>query len=82
MFAKGVNIFSPHEKAPKFVKGRLIIAIDDFFEWLEDESEDGGKQYIRTSDKYGDQLVFDIKTKKEDDDLLYASVDTYKPKGD
>lgn len=74
VFADGVNIFTPHQSAPKFVRGRLIISLDSFFEWCE-----ANPDYIRNSEKYGDQVVFDIKTKKDDEDALYLSVDTYKP---
>lgn len=42
IYPKGVVAFKPHEKAPSFVKGTVMITLPDLREWLNGE----GKQYL------------------------------------
>ena len=70
IYPKGILIFKPHEKAPDFVKGQVIINLEGFEAWLKDN-----EQYISKHDTYGPQIKFKLLNGK---DGLYLSVDTYK----
>lgn len=67
---QGLRTFKAHEKAPSFVKGTLLITIDEFTDWLkENESlltEYNGKKQLRC------QIL-------DSDKGLYLVVDTFKP---
>ena len=70
IYVKGVRIFTPHEKAPDFVKGSVIITPNELFQFLKEQEENfteyNGQKQLRC------QLL-------EGDKGLYLSVDTYKP---
>lgn len=72
VFPEGIALFNPHENAPDFVLGKMIISKDKLQEWLDNDGEqflhDGGK-------KYGQQLKLDILKSKSGD--VYVKVDTY-----
>ena len=67
VFIDGVNVFTPNEKAPDFVKASLVLIA-----WLKEND-----QHL-TEGKEGLELRTQIKESKQN--KLYASVDTFKPK--
>ena len=69
IYPKGLITFPPREGAPEFVKGKMIITLNDFVGWAKTQSE-----YYK--DYNGQkQLAFDIKV---GDKGLYFQLDTYK----
>jgi len=69
IYPKGLITFPPREGAPDFVKGKMIITLNDFVEWAKTQSE-----YYK--DYNGQkQLAFDIKV---GDKGIYFQLDTYK----
>jgi len=72
VFIDGVNVFTPGEKAPDFVKADLVINKEKLITWLQSNG-----QYLRDG-KYGKELRVQIKQSTQG--KLYASVDTFKPK--
>lgn len=51
IYPKGVRVFAPHEKAPKWVKGTVLITLDDLVQFAKDNplllTEYAGKQQLR-----------------------------------
>jgi len=39
IYPKGIMVFPPHEKAPSFVKGDVIISPNILFAWLKENAE-------------------------------------------
>jgi len=72
VFIDGVNVFTPNEKAPDFVKASLVINPTKLIAWLKEND-----QHL-TEGKEGLELRTQIKESKQG--KLYASVDTYEPK--
>ena len=72
VFIDGVNVFTPNEKAPDFVKASLVINPNKLIAWLKEND-----QHL-TEGKEGLELRTQIKESKQN--KLYASVDTFKPK--
>lgn len=72
IFVEGLNVFTPNENAPDFVKASMVINKEKFITWLQTNG-----QYL-SDGKYGTELRLQIKESKQG--KLYASVDTYKPK--
>lgn len=69
IFAEGISVFNPHEKAPEFVIANVKININKLNDWCV-ANED------KLTDYKGDaQLNLVIKEGK--DGKKYASVDTY-----
>jgi hypothetical protein len=76
VYPKGFRTFKPNENAPEFVKGSLIINVNEFKEWLEDFET---AQYF--SDYKGNpQLKLDIVETKDDKRLNFV-VNTFKKEG-
>lgn len=74
IYPKGVIIFKPEKGAPLFVKGRMVLSVDEFNEWANTQGQ-------HMSDYKGKrQLKFNILEGKNDDGL-YLELDTYKPQG-
>jgi len=71
IYPKGFVCFAKNEKAPDFVKGTIIITLEDFKEWVNGD----GKQYL-TDYKGKKQLKLQL-TEWEGRPSL--SVDTFKP---
>lgn len=69
IYPKGLRTFKPHDNAPDFVKGTLLITPNELIEWLKDNS-----QYL-TDYKGAKQLKCQILDGK---DGLYFQVDTWK----
>jgi len=69
VYVKGMRVFPPHENAPDFVKGSLIITPRELVEFLKTQKE------RFTEYKGMKQLKCQI---LEGDNGLYFMVDTYK----
>lgn len=69
IFPQGVRFFKPRQGAPDFVKGSMVITLDDLQAWLIDnpslQSEYNGKK----------QLKLDVLDGR---DGLYVTVNTYR----
>lgn len=74
-FPKGLRIFGPKENAPKFVKGQLIITLNDLIQYCKDNPE------LLTEYQGQKQLRLQILEKKDKTGLNLV-IDTYKPKSD
>ena len=72
VFIDGMNVFTPRENAPDFVKADVVINKEKLITWLQSNG-----QHLRDG-KYGKELRLTIKQSIQG--KLYASVDTYKPK--
>jgi len=70
IYPKGLRVFKPHEKAPDFVKGTLIISLNELVKFCQDNPS------ILTEYKEQKQLKCQILDGKEG---LYLIVDTWKP---
>ena len=70
IIVKGLKTFKPHEKAPDFVKGTLMITPNQLVQFIKEN-----EQYL-TEYKGEKQLKCQI---LEGDYGLYFTVDTYKP---
>lgn len=68
-YPKGIIIFKPHEKAPDFVKGSVVITPKDFRDWCNENAE------AATDYKGSKQFRFSLKEGKKG---LYLELDTYK----
>lgn len=67
VYPKGLAFFKPREGAPDFVIGELIITPKEFLEWLNQN-----KEFLTTSEKYGQQMKFTLTDKG-------IQVNTWKP---
>ena len=76
VFPKGLRTFKPNEKAPEWVKGSVIIDINEFKAWLEDFDT---AQYI-TEYNGKPQIKLDIVETKADKRINFE-VNTYKKEG-
>lgn len=72
IFVDGLNVFTPNENAPDWIKADMVINPTKLVKWLEVNNEH------LTEGKEGLELRLQIKESKGG--KLYASVDTYKPK--
>lgn len=72
IFVDGFRTFAPHPNAPDWALGTLVIDVDAFKKFIENQSE----HFTQYQGK--DQLKIQI-TKLKNDDRLSFSVDTYKP---
>lgn len=72
VFPKGVMAFKPHASAPSFVKGTIVITLDDFKEFV---NGDGFNHLTEYNGKK--QLKLQI-TESKDGGKYVISVDTYK----
>lgn len=66
-YPKGITFFTPRENAPTWVKGSLVISINQFKEWINSNQE-----LLTEHEKYGKQIKLTITDKG-------LQVDTYKP---
>lgn len=69
VYPKGVRIFNPHEKAPKFVKGSMVITMNELFKFCKEN------EALLTEYKGEKQLKLQI---LEGDKGLQVVVDTYR----
>ena len=70
VYPKGIIIFKPHEKAPDFVKGTMVINPDELFKFITENPD-----FVHDTEKYGEQLRLNI---LEGEKGLYLTVDTFK----
>lgn len=68
IYPKGIIAFAPRDKAPSFVKGSIVITVDQLTEWIEEN-----KQYQSDYKGYK-QIRLDI---SEFDGKLSLSVNTF-----
>lgn len=73
IFCKGVMAFKPNEKAPSFVKGSVVITLNDLIEWAKGD----GKQYL-TEYNGKKQIRLQI-TENKSDGKYSIAVDTFVP---
>ena len=73
IYAKGLRIFQPNKNAPDFVKGSLIITLQDIQDFFIEQAEH--KQVYNGKD----QLKCTILEGKSG---LYVTLDTWKPSKD
>lgn len=71
IYVKGVKLFKPNDKAPKFVLQTLLINPNEFHAWMKENTD------LLTPYKDTKQLRCQILDGK---DGWYVAVDTYKPK--
>ena len=71
IYVEGMRVFPPHQNAPDFVKGSLIITPRELVEFFKTQADNmteyNGKKQLRC------QIL-------EGNKGLYFTVDTYKPK--
>lgn len=70
-YPKGIVTFKPHDNAPDFVKGKMIITPNTLVNWLKENSD------LMTEYKGNKQVVLDI---LEGENGLYVKVNDFKPK--
>jgi len=64
VFADGLFVRPPHEKAPDFVKGRISINRERIIQWLETKQDEW--------------LNFDVLENKKDNTKWFAKLNTWK----
>ena len=74
--AKGLVTFSPNDKAPEFVLGTLLVNVDEFIDFLKNES-----QKYQTEYQGKKQLKLQVTSMKSKRGIMVA-VDTWKPKSE
>lgn len=67
-FPEGIFAKAPADQAPDFVKGKIQIKLDEAITWLK-AKQDSGEQWVSLDVKEGRSGKW------------YASVNTWKPKG-
>ena len=72
IFVDGLNVFTPNENAPDWIKADMVINPTQLVKWLREND-----QYLKEG-KRGLELRLQIKQSAQG--KLYASVDTYQPK--
>lgn len=68
---KGFRTFEPHQNAPDFVKGQLVISLNDFIKFCETSPE------LLSEYNGAKQLKLDILESRKGG--LYFAVNTFKP---
>lgn len=71
IFPRGIIVFEPHEKAPDFVIAELVVSLDDFTKFAEENAD-----LLHNHEKYGEQLKLTLKESKGG--KLYLQVNDYK----
>jgi len=72
IFVDGLNVYTPSENAPDWIKADMVINPTQLVKWLQDND-----QHLKEG-KRGLELRLQIKQSAQG--KLYASVDTYEPK--
>ena len=72
IYPEGIRTFAPHAGAPDFVKGKVVITLDDFFAWIKAnpdyKTEYNGKKQVKfdlLEGQKGLYFALDNYTKKE-----------------
>lgn len=69
VYPKGIRVFAPRDKAPEFVKGQIVIGLNELVKFCKDNPE------LLSEYKGEKQLKLNLLSGK---DGLYTVVDTYK----
>lgn len=72
IFVDGLNIYTPSENAPDWIKANMVINPTKLVKWLEQND-----QHLKEG-KHGLEVRLEIKESAQG--KLYAAVDTYEPK--
>lgn len=72
IFVDGLNVFTPSDNAPDWIKANMVINPTKLVKWLEQND-----QYLKEG-KHGLEIRLQIKQSAQG--KLYAAVDTYEPK--
>ena len=72
IFVDGLNVFTPSDNAPDWIKADMVINPTKLVKWLEQND-----QYLKEG-KHGLEIRLQIKQSAQG--KLYAAVDTYEPK--
>ena len=72
IFVDGLNVYTPSENAPDWIKADMVINPTKLVKWLEQND-----QYLKEG-KHGLEIRLQIKQSAQG--KLYAAVDTYEPK--
>lgn len=64
-FTTGLRVFKPHENAPDFIKAQLVINVNEFLPYLEENAAGDGTVRIDIKESRGGKW--------------YAQKNTYKP---
>ena len=70
VYAKGIRIFPANSNAPDFVKGSMVIGINELVTWAEENPS------LLSEYKGAKQIKLQI---LENDNGMYTVVDTWKP---
>lgn len=73
IYPKGLRSFKPHEKAPSFVLGTIIMDVNAFRDWIEGE----GREYFTD---YQGKSQLKLTVLQSDKTGVNIQVDTYKPR--
>jgi hypothetical protein len=68
-YPKGIMVFSPHSSAPSFVKGSIVISLNELVQFCKENPD------LLTEYEGKKQLKLQL---KEGNKGLYCEVDTYK----
>lgn len=69
IYPKGIRVFPKHAKAPEFVLGTVIVSVDEFVAWVNDNHQ------LLTEYNGEQQLKLQLLTGNKG---IYMQVDTYK----
>ena len=72
VFVDGLNVYTPNENAPEWVKADMVLNPSKLVKWLQQNDD-----YLKEG-KHGLELRLQIKQSAQG--KLYASVDTYETK--
>ncbi len=73
VYVNGIRIFKPHEKAPKFVKGTVLITLNELVKFAKENAE-----YLRD---YNGEKQLPCQLLASEDGRLSLKLDTWKPSG-
>ena len=72
VYPKGIRVFAPHEKAPSFIKGTMVITMNELFQFCKDN------ETLLTEYNGQKQLKLQLQDGRNG---LAVVVDTYKKQG-
>jgi len=72
IFVDGLNVYTPSDNAPDWIKANMVINPTKLVKWLQDNDD-----HLKEG-KHGLELRLEIKQSAQG--KLYAAVDTYEPK--
>jgi hypothetical protein len=71
IFADGIRVFTPHEKAPSFVVAEIVIQPRSFTEWI--------KKNVDLLTTYKDEKQIKLQLRESKGGTLYIVVNDFKP---